>query len=82
MNRPPISQRVPPISAVPQHRVKLPLTHGKLPLAIRFTYDNYMFPRYSTNASRSLVPTLRPQSCSLCLRLHCCQKENFLRTKL
>lgn len=58
------------------------LHHTAAPPAGCFTYAN----AHASTLLHQRVPRSRstpcPQICSLCLRLHCCQKETFLRTKL
>ena len=40
----------------------------------------YMFPCYSLNLSRLLLPSLCPEVCSLCLCLLCCPANRFIST--
>ena len=40
----------------------------------------YMFPGYALHPSHPVLPTLRPQICSLCLHLHCRSGNRFIST--
>ena len=40
----------------------------------------HMFPYHSVHLSHPLLPPLFPQVCSLCLHLHCCPANRFIRT--
>ena len=64
LSLPPISHPIPPLQAVAEHWVKLPVSRSKVPLAIYLMYNNVLFPYYSfLHLSHPLLPPLCPPRC-------------------
>ena len=66
---------------VTEQWVELPVSQGKFPLAIYFTYGKmYTFPHSFLSSTHPLFSPLCPQVCTLGLHLHCCPENRFIRT--
>ena len=59
---------IPFLQVVTEHRVELPVTYGKFPLALYFTFGNVYVSKL-LSLSHPLLPLLCPQVCTLCLHL-------------
>ena len=81
LNLPPISSPPHPTS-VGFHRAVgwAPCVTQQIPLAICFTYDNAYVSMLLSQFIPPIPPVLCPRVCSLCLRLHCCPANGFIRT--
>ena len=64
----------PPLKAVTEHQVELPVLYSNFPLAV---WHMYAFQCYSLNSSHPLLPPVSPQVCSLCLHLYYCPANRF-----
>ena len=72
---------LPPLKVVTEHWAELPVSQGKFPLAIYFTYGKmYTFPHSFLSSTHPLFSPLCPQVCTLGLRLHCCPENRFIST--
>ena len=56
-----------------------PASYSKFPLSV-LPMVMYLFQWYSFTLSFPLLPSLCPQTCSLCLHLHCCPTNRFIST--
>ena len=73
---------LPPPSPLGWHRalVGFPESHGKFPLAVYLARGDAHLPALLSQLVPPYLPPLCAQVCSLCLRLHCCSANRFIRS--
>ena len=78
---PPTSHPIPPLGVVTGPWVEHPESHRRFPLVLSVLHMVvYIFPCSPLSSSNHLLPLLRPQFFSLCLRLHRCPVHRFIST--